>query len=99
MFENLLANYPKRTDLLHMYASQLIKAKEPVTDVRFVISCNNGRNVQLIKWVGHQGSAENGHLLHLAHDVVLWNPFVFFLVVLMHSACLFSENCLNASFI
>ncbi|OQV25526.1 Protein RRP5-like protein [Hypsibius exemplaris] len=34
MFENLLANYPKRSDLLHMYASQLIKAKEPAAEIR-----------------------------------------------------------------
>ena len=51
MFENLLANYPKRTDLLHMYASQLIKAKEPAPDIRFVrMHLIVSSLVQLIDW-------------------------------------------------
>ncbi|XP_055335670.1 protein RRP5 homolog [Paramacrobiotus metropolitanus] len=34
MFENLVANYPRRTDLLHMYLSQLIKAQESPPVIR-----------------------------------------------------------------
>ncbi|GAU94497.1 hypothetical protein RvY_06264 [Ramazzottius varieornatus] len=34
MFENLVASYPKRTDLLHVYLSQMIKANQPTSDIR-----------------------------------------------------------------
>ena len=34
MFENLVASYPKRTDLLHVYLSQMIKANQPISDIR-----------------------------------------------------------------
>lgn len=34
MFENLVVNYPKRTDLLHTYLSQMIKVKELAPSIR-----------------------------------------------------------------